>query len=282
MIAPTLYHRFVVVLAAACVGTVCLAAAPPPRGKATLPQKTSQQAVQGWVRDPHVVAAGGGACACRGGACQCGHHQAAGHGHHPDCRDGRCDPHCPVRPQHYGFYGTEWRRWSGQGTMTASDDRAATPALPPRLAVPGPDQESMRSSPDESGDADGAGSPTSGAAMPQSPTPSPSREPASRRVEPRALPPAEPKAFSPPPVPAPAAEPAASVPLPADDNLFNNSGAREKARRKFAVGPGEAARQKAEAAVQATSHEAPVEPRAVPRVSFDPRAEARRLRAEQR
>ena len=63
-------------------------------------------------------------------------------------------PFCPVRPSTFGFYGTQWRRWPGQGVVPASAEDAATPMPPPKSAVPGPDEESpMR--PDEPGaDAD--------------------------------------------------------------------------------------------------------------------------------
>ena len=95
------------------------------------------------IQDSAVVPAGGGACpACVTGRCrQC---PAERPGHHDSCREGRCVPYCPVRPQHYGFYGTQWRKWPGQGVVPVSDERQATPALPPRLAVPSPDEESTR------------------------------------------------------------------------------------------------------------------------------------------
>ena len=95
------------------------------------------------IQDSAVVPAGGGACpACVTGRCrQC---PAERRGHHDSCREGRCVPYCPVRPQHYGFYGTQWRKWPGQGVVPVSDERQATPALPPRLAVPSADEESTR------------------------------------------------------------------------------------------------------------------------------------------
>ena len=94
--------------------------------------------------DPAVVPAGG----CRG----CGHAHGGvcrGHGHHAGCRDGKCHPYCPVRPQEFGFYGTQWRRWPGQGVVPVADVRAATPALPPKSAVPSADEESRERRADE-------------------------------------------------------------------------------------------------------------------------------------
>jgi hypothetical protein len=60
-------------------------------------------------------------------------------------------PYCPVRPGQFGYYGTQWRRWPGSGVVPASAIDAATPVAPPRLEVPGPDEESPRV---EAGDGD--------------------------------------------------------------------------------------------------------------------------------
>lgn len=62
-------------------------------------------------------------------------------GHHP-CQHGLCPAHCPVRPDVFGFYGTQWRRWPGSGVVQASSNEAATPAQPPAAEVPGPGEES--------------------------------------------------------------------------------------------------------------------------------------------
>lgn len=246
------------------LGTVCLAA--PPSGR-----EKGSQAASRRIQDPHVVSAGGARCSCRSGACSCDDRTTGHNGHHPDCRDGRCAPYCPVRPQHYGYYGTEWRRWTGQGVVAVSDERAATPALPPRMAVPGPDQESMQPSVNEDlqpgDDRPAAAAPESSFPEPLTPAPAPR--------SPRAAAPAEPEAFVPPPAP----EPAASVPLPEDENLFN-SGIRQKARRKFAVGAGEGMQRNEDGGVRAATHTTPVVPKPVlvPPVAFDRAAEARLLR----
>jgi hypothetical protein len=53
-----------------------------------------------------------------------------------------CVPSCPVRPGQFGYYGTQWRRWPGQGVIQASAAEAATPVKPPKSAVPGAEEES--------------------------------------------------------------------------------------------------------------------------------------------
>lgn len=53
-----------------------------------------------------------------------------------------CMPSCPVRPGQYGYYGTQWRRWPGQGVVQASAVEAATPVAPPKSAVPNAEEES--------------------------------------------------------------------------------------------------------------------------------------------
>ena len=91
--------------------------------------------------DPAVVTAGGtSCCGADGRACGPVHH--AGFHHAAGCRDGMCVPSCPVRPGQYGYYGTQWRRWPGQGVVQASATEAATPVAPPRSAVPGVQEES--------------------------------------------------------------------------------------------------------------------------------------------
>jgi hypothetical protein len=92
--------------------------------------------------DPAVVPAGGAGCCsvnnCDGQVRQAGFH----HGHAHGCRDGMCVPSCPVRPGQFGYYGTQWRRWPGQGIIQTSAAEAATPVKPPRSAVPGAEEES--------------------------------------------------------------------------------------------------------------------------------------------
>lgn len=107
-------------------------------------QEVVRGAPQGSTRvDPAVVPAGGGhGHGCDGTGCRragCRHHGA----HHPDCRNGRCVPHCPVRPAEFGYYGTQWRRWPS-AVVPVSSTEEATPAVPPRLEIPGPDEESPR------------------------------------------------------------------------------------------------------------------------------------------
>jgi hypothetical protein len=91
--------------------------------------------------DPAVVTAGGAGC-CGADGRACGHVQHAGFHHAAGCRDGMCMPSCPVRPGQYGYYGTQWRRWPGQGVIQASATEAATPVAPPKSAVPGVQEES--------------------------------------------------------------------------------------------------------------------------------------------
>ena len=78
--------------------------------------------------------------------------QRCGFAHHAgsqrcngQCRDGGCPAHCPVRPQTFGFYGTQWRPWPTQVAEETRDVRAATPVPPPKSAVPGIDEESLKS-----------------------------------------------------------------------------------------------------------------------------------------
>ena len=90
------------------------------------------------------IAAGQPRCSqCQRSACpQCRlpepHHHA-----HAQCQHGLCPAHCPVRPEVFGFYGTQWRRWPGSGVVQASNNEAATPARPPRAEVPGAEEESL-------------------------------------------------------------------------------------------------------------------------------------------
>lgn len=54
-----------------------------------------------------------------------------------------CPAHCPVRPEVFGFYGTQWRRWPGAGVVPTSATDAATPAPPGRSQVPSAAEESL-------------------------------------------------------------------------------------------------------------------------------------------
>ena len=249
------------------------------------------------VVDPAVVPAGGACRGCREPHCRTcrpgGHH-----GHHAGCRDGKCHPYCPVRPQEFGFYGTQWRRWPGQGVVPVANLQDATPARPPKSAVPRADEESRGPRADE------LPAPTPDA------VPSTPREPATEPASPPAesTPPAEPirEPAAPAPLPieepaagkASAAEPAAPTPPAAeppakqpaaDDNLFDESATGPVPRRFVASrGAVAAAARPAGADVRAATLTYPVSverlpktvdgaPLAVPRVPFDPAAERARL-----
>ena len=100
----------------------------------------------------HAVLPAGGAAAgqarcsqCQKAACpQCRLSEPHHHAHaHAQCQHGLCPAHCPVRPDVFGFYGTQWRRWPGSGVVQASNNEAATPARPPLAEVPGVEEESL-------------------------------------------------------------------------------------------------------------------------------------------
>lgn len=100
--------------------------------------------------DPAVTPAGGARAAhaecgeCRRAACpQCRLAPERHPGHAP-CQHGLCPAHCPVRPDVFGFYGTQWRRWPGSNVVQVNIE-AATPARPPRSTVPTPLEESLES-----------------------------------------------------------------------------------------------------------------------------------------
>jgi hypothetical protein len=243
----------------------------------------------------HSVQPAGGACR------QCG---PAGckHSHHRDCRDGACVPYCPVRPSTYGFYGTQWRRWPGEGVVPVSNEQAATPSKPPKSSVPGADEESMGPKPSELPEPDfpAGESAEEGArsALPPEPAaPEPdapaleSREPAAATAEP----------LAPAPVPEGEAKPAQpeaapAKPRPQDENLFDESAAR-KVRRKIPVtvsavpaqrptaqraSPSRvqpAAHQEAASAGAAITARRPAA-KPVPRVTFDPRKESEHMRQQ--
>jgi hypothetical protein len=97
--------------------------------------------------DPAVMPAGGHRAPrcgqCGRAACpQC--RASGGHGAaHTGCQHGMCPAHCPVRPDVFGFYGTQWRRWPGSGVVPASATDAAAPARPARSQVPSAAEESL-------------------------------------------------------------------------------------------------------------------------------------------
>lgn len=91
------------------------------------------------------------------------------------CDAGGCPAHCPVRPEHFGYYPTQWRSWPGQGVrQVAHFDPATTPVVPPRSQLPTIEEEGGSAPEDEStadGPADGpeatSGRPAVDAAAPR-------------------------------------------------------------------------------------------------------------------
>lgn len=261
---------------------------PATRATAARPTAPRQPQAARTVVDAAVQPAGGAGHACGPTGCKTG----CRHGHHRDCRDGACVPYCPVRPGTFGFYGTQWRRWPGSGVVPVSNEQASTPAKPPKSSVPGPDEESLGPKASELPEPDFPAEESAPAkprttAAPEPATPEPpaaTTEPAERADEPAA----------PEPMPETDAKPAQPEAAPAkprtqDENLFDDSAAG-RVRRKIPVtsGPQPAQRPKA-SRVQPATHQQPTagEPAAatrrpaptpVPRVAFDPRSEAARMR----
>jgi len=140
----TVGWRVAVTLALPTVwGITAAAAAPAPPAGSTEPGARGRPPAKRTIVDHAVVPAGGAICPhCPGGKCRHGQGHQRPHGHHADCRHGQCVPYCPVRPSEFGFYGTQWRRWPGQGVVPVSAEEDATPVLPPRSEVPGAEDES--------------------------------------------------------------------------------------------------------------------------------------------
>jgi len=192
------------------------------------------------------------------------------HGHHCEHCQGACGPHCPVRPGLYGFYGTQWRQWPGQGFMSSQQLPAATPVTPPRLAVPGPDEESLRPRTEDAI-----------VPLPESSRPEPESEP--EMFTPPAKPTPEPEEKKvlpppPPPAPLPVAPPSNA---PEDENLFNTR-YRPKSMGKLSIVLGRTTSQNESGDVQPATHVRPADrkssPQSVPRVPFDPAAEVHEIR----
>lgn len=220
--------------------------APGPEGGAAAPPRRSTEPPRAVATfDPAVRPAGGHVCrdCAPGGGRPC--HPS--HGHDRGCRDGVCVPSCPVRPVTFGFYGTQWRRWPGQGVVPASYDTAATPAVPPRSAPPTADQESPRVKAGDSG-----GSPTDIPSRPRSRAGGPAELPEPSAPEPSEVVPDvvnPPRAPEPAPLPEspPAARPrgpsapdAKPAPKPAveEENLFDEAAVQVRRRILAAAGAG--------------------------------------------
>jgi hypothetical protein len=242
-----------------------------------------------------------------------------------------------VRPQEFGFYGTQWRRWPGQGVVPVSNEEAAMPAKPPKSEVPQADEESRKQPAGELPEPDAAAAepaPESPPAPTNEPEPmpepqrtAPEPEPDVPAAKPAPVPepevpaakpapapepevPAEPKPAAKPvpeerkpviespkpnkPAPQPAAPPPpAAKPAAEDENLFDESAAGP-VRRRFAASRGIPATELRPArneSVRTTGLAAPIPAAApslrpanlkpVPRVPFDPAAEAARRRGGQ-
>jgi len=55
---------------------------------------------------------------------------------------GPCAACCPVRPDQFGFYATQWRPWPGSTPLSpARSIEPPAPAVPPRSVVPDIDRE---------------------------------------------------------------------------------------------------------------------------------------------
>lgn len=277
----TLLHRHRWLLAAVVASVTAAAGAPAtaadPARPASRQPTGPRPAATRTVVDAAVRPAGGMVChECGAGGCR--------HGklcHHRDCKNGVCAPYCPVRPGTFGYYGTQWRRWPGQGVVPASNVEAATPVKPPKSEVPGVDEESFGPKPDdlpEPATPDGGGDETTSRPVPPEPTaPTPPMpESTAPAAEPRVMP-----AETPEPPSKPAIEESPPTKPKAAD-LFDESAAR-KVRRKIPVhSAGDSQESAADAAsVKPASHDAAATrkvPKAVPRVAFDPRAESARMR----
>ncbi len=259
------------------------------------------------IVDHAVVQAGGGcrSCGqphCRG--CQGGHHR-----HHAGCRGGHCHPHCPVRPQEFGFYETNWRRWPSSGVVPVTNLEGVTPATPPKSEVPTADEESATLPRDESPiPEEGASFRSRPSVTPNAPPPQPPaaaepipppRQPGKQALPPAATtqPPAAPQPSAPKPQPsAPKPQPSAPKPQPpakpgpaVEKDPFDESRARSPLRRLAVDGrpprgqPIQSPRPVAprQPAAEAASFQAPQAPEPPPliisRVPFDAEAEAGRL-----
>jgi len=125
-------------------------AASRPAGSRPTPSRSASHSPRSSTRVDHAVTPAGGAgsgqsrCSqCERPACSQCRLAEGSHAGHRQCEHGLCPAHCPVRPEVFGFYGTQWRRWPGSGVVQASNNEAVTPARPPRAEVPGAGEESL-------------------------------------------------------------------------------------------------------------------------------------------
>ena len=189
-----------------------------------------------------VVHAGGtGHSACENGRCESGrcrnsecnqcNHTVSGKGSHCNgqCQTGGCPAHCPVRPESFGFYSTQWRTWPGQAVVQAAHTEVATPFSPPKLEVPGVDEESLLPPVKEDSDATDSDASEldtrdSDARPPNTQEPArPAVEPESSRQSPRQQSRLEPKQPKPDPEEPPAEK---KQQQPAEENLFDEASLR--------------------------------------------------------
>lgn len=131
---------------------------------------------------------------CSGvGMLQPGLHATVAERHHAGCRDGMCDPHCPVRPGSDGFYETQWRRRAFDRVAKPDDGKGATPADAPRSIVPRAEEESTRLEVRNLPPVDQPTVPPATVPAPPMPLPSPPEPPAE---PPRTAPPEDDNLFS--------------------------------------------------------------------------------------
>lgn len=172
-----------------------------------------------------------------------------------DCRGGTCPANCPVRPDEFGFYETQWRTWPSVTTRQPAAPEAVTPVSPPKSEVPSADEESLplaTAAPDFPADT-AAPLPAPRIPVPdrrpQPPAETPRGEAAERDLpapsEPEPLPQQEeePAAPAKPALPAIPAVPA--VP-PEEENLFDEAGRRLPRAAVLAVVNSKANRQRAD------------------------------------
>lgn len=170
---------------------------------------------------------------CGNSQCKQCSHNDSGKGPHCNgqCQTGGCPAHCPVRPEQFGFYSTQWRSWPGQSVVQAADTtKGATPFSPPKLEVPGVDEESLLPPDKEDSDATDSGAFENDALDPSGPPPNaqpptgPAVEPESSRQPPREQSRTEPTQPQVDPEEPPAEK--KQTPQPGEENLFDEASLR--------------------------------------------------------